>query len=129
MGSVVSMLRDCYASVAIGQIERFERRGHTRTQAEDQTALVLAATSMCNLLSVLPLLGWRPRSDLLTVWVGSVVGLYALERPHRVALRGWVRLAPRSSTTCAARARRSNAYIAASLLALLAVGAYVLRDN
>lgn len=124
--TVAGVVRAWYASVAIGQIERFERRGHSRPRAESQTALVLAATSMCNLLSVLALLGWTPRSDLLTVWAGAVVGLFLLERLHLVAMRGWIRAAERTSTDYAARARRSNVYIAVSLLGLLAAGAYVL---
>jgi len=126
MLSGAKVLRDWYASVAIGQIERIERRGQSRNHAETQTAITLAMTSLWNLLTVLLLIGWRAQPDFAILWVGMVIALLGLARLHLMALRGWVRGAERSSVDYARRARRSLAYFAASLLGFLAAGAYVL---
>jgi len=127
--TLAGVLRAWYASVAIGQIERVERRGQYRKHAETQTAITLAMTSLWNLLTVLMLLGWRAQPDFVFLWVAMVIALSGLACLHLTALRGWVRSAERPSDDYARRARRSLAYFAVSLLGFLAVGAYVLRAH
>jgi len=127
--TLAGVLRAWYASVAIGQIERVERRGQSRKHAETQTAITLAMTSLWNLLTLLMLIGWRAQPDFVFLWVAMVIALSGLACLHLTALRGWVRSAERPSDDYARRARRSLAYFAVSLLGFLAVGAYVLRAH
>ena len=126
MNPQVRILRAWYATVALGEIERLERKGWVRDRAEKGTATILAWASMANLLSLMFVLGWWPHSDRVVLWVGAFIVMLILERVHMTALRGWIREVDRPIATAALRARSSQLYIWLSYLFLALAVVYAL---
>lgn len=75
-------LRAWYATVAIGELERLERRGWSAMSAETSAAITLAGASLLNLACLMFLLGWVPRVDRPLLWISVFVLLFILERCH-----------------------------------------------
>lgn len=108
-------LRTWYAIVAIGELERLERRGWTSTSAERNTAITLAGASLLNLVCLVFAFDLVPSISRPLLWAIVFIVLLILERCHSVAIRRWLRGAVRPNSELKLRARISSLYIWLSL--------------